>query len=258
MKSGVQPREAGQSSQSYLLFTLILSVIAIIALAAEVVIRPSAEVRSILRYTDLAICLLFFADFLIQLYQAESRLKYLGTWGWLDLLSSVPLVGVFRFGRLPRVVRIFRVLRGIKSARILTAMILGRRAQSAFLAAVLVSIVLFTMGAISVLHFEDTPEANIKSPEDAMWWAVVTLTTVGYGDRYPVTGEGRVVAAVLMIAGVGLFGTLSGFVASWFLAPVQRGETSGIARLEKELSEIKSRLAESGGKFDDKPTSGAG
>src|SRR3972149_6773059 len=70
-----------------------------------------------------------------------------------------------------------------------------------------------------VLHFEDVPEANIKGPEDAVWWAFVTMTTVGYGDRFPVTSEGRLAGALLMVAGVGLFGTFSGFVAAWFLAP---------------------------------------
>ena len=63
------------------------------------------------------------------------------------------------------------------------------------------------------------PEANIKGPEDAVWWAFVTMTTVGYGDRFPVTTEGRLAGALLMVAGVGLFGTFSGFIASWFLAP---------------------------------------
>ena len=69
------------------------------------------------------------------------------------------------------------------------------------------------------MSFEDVPEANIKGVEDAIWWAFVTITTVGYGDRFPVTSEGRLIGALLMTAGVGLFGTFSGFVASWFLAP---------------------------------------
>lgn len=232
-----------QPSQSYLLFTLILSILAIAALAVDVAVKPSPEVRSILRYADILICVLFFIDFVLQFAQAENRLRYLVTRGWLDLLSSVPAIGIFRVGRIPRVVRIFRVLRGIKSARILTAAILERRAQSAFLAAVLMSIVLLTVGAIAVLHFEDTPDANIKSPEDAMWWAVVTLTTVGYGDRFPVTTEGRIIAAALMVAGVGLFGTLSGFVAAWFLAPVQKEEESSIDRIEAELREIRQGIA---------------
>ncbi len=231
-------QDSRQTSQSYLMFTFVLSILAILALAVEVILKPSPEIRAILGYADTVICALFFIDFLIQLTQAENRLKYMVRWGWLDLLSSVPAVEILRFGRLARILRIFRVLRSVKSARILTSMILERRAQSAFLAAVLMAIVLMTVGAISVLHFEDAPESNIKTPEDALWWAVVTLTTVGYGDRFPVTSEGRVIAAVLMIAGVGLFGTLSGFVAAWFLAPVQKNEISGMDRIEGEMIKL--------------------
>jgi voltage-gated potassium channel len=72
--------------------------------------------------------------------------------------------------------------------------------------------------AIAILQVEDDLNSNIKSAEDAIWWAYVTITTVGYGDKYPVTTEGRIIAAFLMTTGVGLFGTFAGFVASWFVS----------------------------------------
>jgi voltage-gated potassium channel len=75
-------------------------------------------------------------------------------------------------------------------------------------------LVIFT-AAIAALEFE-RETGNIKTAEDALWWAVTTITTVGYGDRYPTTTEGRLVAVGLMAVGVGLFGTLSGAAASWF------------------------------------------
>lgn len=221
-----------------------LSVFAILALAVEVVLRPSDSVRRILGYADTFICVLFFGDFLVQLFQAENRRTYLCTWGWLDLLSSVPAFEVFRIGRVGRIVRIIRVLRAVKSARIITAAILERRAQSAVLAAGLLTIVLVTVCAISALHFEDAADANIKTAEDAVWWAVATVTTVGYGDRYPVTSEGRLVGVALMICGVGFIGILSGAAASWFLAPLQRREASEIERIEEELKQIKARLGQ--------------
>ena len=229
-------------NQVYLLFTLILSIIAISAIAFEVLLRPSESVLQILMYADLVICLLFFIDFIVQLMQAEDRKRYLWTWGWLDLLSSVPAIEIFRIGRVGRIVRILRVLRAVRSARMLAAAILERRAQSAVLATVLMTIILVTVGAVSVLNFEDSPETNIRTPEDAVWWAVATLTTVGYGDRYPVTSEGRFVGIVLMIAGVGFIGTLSGAAASWFLAPTQRKEVSEIGRIEEELRQIRTQL----------------
>ena len=71
--------------------------------------------------------------------------------------------------------------------------------------------------SIAVLHFETDPESNIRTAEDALWWAFATITTVGYGDCYPVTWEGRLIATILMCAGVGLFGTFSAFLAAWFI-----------------------------------------
>jgi voltage-gated potassium channel len=67
----------------------------------------------------------------------------------------------------------------------------------------LVALLLTVFCSIAILHFENDSNGNIKTAEDAIWWAFVTITTVGYGDRFPVTSEGRIIAAVLMSAGVG-------------------------------------------------------
>lgn len=214
----------------YQLFILALSLYALAALSVEVLFPVGAETRQILEISDAAVCVLFLADFLYQLASAPDRWAYFRRWGWLDLLSSVPMIDALRVGRLARVVRIIRVLRGLRSAKILASFILERRGESAFLAVALVSLLLIVFASIAVLQFEGTKSGgNIKTAEDALWWAITTITTVGYGDRFPVSTEGRIVAALLMMAGVGLFGTLSGFIASWFLAPSskQYDKTSG-------------------------------
>ena len=226
-------------NQPYLLFMLFLSIAAILALAVDVVAPLSVGSRTVLEWADTAICIVFFFDFLAQLRRAENRWRYIATWGWLDLLSSIPTVAAFRFARAARVVRIVRVLRGLRSARFITQLILERRTQSAILAALLISITVVTVGAIAMLHFESAGDGNIKSAEDALWWAVVTVTTVGYGDKFPVTTEGRVVAAFLMAVGVGLFGTITGFLASWFLAPPAGPQAGDIDHLRRELRELR-------------------
>ncbi len=76
------------------------------------------------------------------------------------------------------------------------------------------------MGSIFILFAEaGRPDANITTASDAIWWAYVTITTVGYGDHFPVTFSGRPVGMLLLTAGVGLFGVLTGFLANAFLAP---------------------------------------
>jgi voltage-gated potassium channel len=183
-------------------------------------------------------------DFFIQLFQAENKLRYLYTWGWLDLISSIPVLEVFRLGRAIRIIRILRVLRGLKSAKFITGAILEKKSQSAMLAVVLICLVLIAVSSISILHMEIPAGGNIKTAEDAVWWSIVTITTVGYGDKYPITTEGRILASVLMVAGVGLFGTISGLVASTFLMPSGRKHATEDKDIRKELEDIKIILAD--------------
>ena len=105
------------------------------------------------------------------------------------------------------------------------------------------------LGAWLVLLFEENAkESNIHNFPDALWWAVVTVTTVGYGDRFPVTGGGRTVAVVLMLVGIGLIGVLTATVASLFMkehTDANKEEIKkGHARLGEQLAVISDRLAD--------------
>lgn len=224
----------------YLVFILVLSLYAVAALAFTTFTELPAPTTTILDYADNAVCVVFFIDFVVTLLRCPNRRRYLLTWGWLDLVSSIPVVDSLRWARAARVARILRVLRGIRAAKILSEFILYRRAQSAFLAALLVSILLIVLAASAILQFETSTEANIRTAEDALWWAAVTVTTVGYGDKFPISSEGRLTAVLLMTAGVGLFGTFSGFVAAWFLeSPRRQSETEGtLAGIQEQLAGI--------------------
>jgi voltage-gated potassium channel len=229
--------------QPFQLFILALSLYALAALAAETLLPVSAGTHQLLEYADTGVCVLFFLDFLYQLFEAPSKWGYFTRWGWIDLLSSVPMVNALRVGRIARVARILRVLRGMRSTKLLASFILERRAHGAFLAATLVSLLLIVFASIAVLQFESGLEgANIKTAADALWWSAVTITTVGYGDRYPITPEGRAVAVLLMMAGVGLFGTISGFVTSWLLASPGEPRQSELELLRSDLAEIRRLL----------------
>jgi len=226
----------------YVWFMLLVSILSLVGLAITTIGHLDPEQALILDMADNFVCVLFFTDFLVSLYSAPNRWSYFLRWGWLDLLSSVPAINAFRVTRAARVLRILRVIRGIRATKVLTQFIVQRRAESAFLAVSLLSLLLVVVSSIAILQFEGTPGSNISSAEDAIWWALETITTVGYGDRYPVTAGGRLIATFLMVFGVGVFGTLSGFVASWFLKPEQEKLDSELATLIAEIRELRKRL----------------
>lgn len=231
-----------QPSSGYQIFMLALCLysLAILAYQASRPIDP-ATIR-ILEYADFSVCVVFLADFLFSLFRAPDKWRYLRTWGWLDLLSSIPTLSAARWGRAARVLRIFRVLRGLRAAKFLAGLVREKRAENAMLAASLVALMLVTFCSVAILHFEARPDANIKSADDAVWWAFATITTVGYGDRYPITDEGRVVAIILMSAGVGLFGTFSGLLASWFVGEDGASTNSEVAALRDEIAKLREDL----------------
>lgn len=229
---------SGTRTGPYDLFMLGLCVYVLVALIAETFFPLSQDTVWILNRVDNAICLIFILDFMAGLLKAPSKWEFL-KWNWIDLVSSIPNLDLFRVGRAVRVIRILRVLRGIRSTKRLVTFILAHRSRAAFSAAALVSILMTIFGSIAIMQFEVVPESNIRTPDDALWWAFVTMTTVGYGDKYPVTPEGRLLAALLMISGVGLFGTFTGFIASWFLEVGQSETDAGIEALRQEVRELK-------------------
>lgn len=226
----------------YELLMLVLSILSLSILAVAAMGALDPERTSILQFADLVVCAMFFVDFLLSLYRAPNRMRYFLRWGWLDLLSSIPMIDALRITRLARILRVLQLIRGVKATRILAQFILSRRAENTFMAVTLVSLLLVVVSSIAILYFEAVPGANIRTAGDALWWAVTTITTTGYGDHFPITPGGRIVAATLMIGGVALFGTLSGFVASWFLRPSEELRDAEIATLIKEVRELKQRL----------------
>jgi len=229
----------------YQLFMFGLGVYVLLSLAAQTFLSLSPSTDEILSRVDDLLCLVFFVDFWVNLYFAHNRLAYL-KWGWIDLLSSIPMIDMARAGRLARIIRILRAFRGVRSARFLADYLVHRRADGAFFAVALLSILLVMFSSIAILQFETVPESNIRSPQDALWWAFATITTVGYGDKYPVTTEGRMIAAVLMTAGVGMFGSFTGLVASWLLTPKNKDkqQDTELARLRMQIEEIQRHLIE--------------
>ncbi len=240
-----RPPSGGDSVlQPYELFMLLLCGYSLITLALETFIHVSDEDSKILDTVENIVCGIFLVDFLIRLAQASNKRQFM-TWGWIDLLSCIPIYEVFQAVRVIRVIRILRLLRGIRVAKILAKYLQHNRADGTILFVIFVSILLLLISSVAILQVEkDVEGANITSASDALWWSVVTMTTVGYGDKFPVTTVGRIIAAFLMVGGVGLFGMLSGSVTSWILNPVEERQEFDLEAIQRELVAIHSRLNE--------------
>lgn len=203
------------------LVILVLSVYLLGAILADTFFKLPVETHKLLHYIDTGICFIFLFDFFVRFYRAPNKLKFM-QWGWIDLLSSIPAVDFLRMGRVYRVIRVLRIIRAFRITHYLIMHIFQNKAKGAFTSAAIFAIMLIIFSSIAILQVEHAPDSNIRTAEDAIWWAYVTITTVGYGDKFPVTTEGRLVAAVLMTAGVGLFGTFTAYVASWFVVTEQK------------------------------------
>jgi voltage-gated potassium channel len=203
---------------------IILSVYILLTMLADVLFRLPENISAILAIVDDGICIVFLIEFGLRFRNAENKWKFM-KWGWIDLLSSIPAFDIFRYGRALRLIRLLRLLRAFQSTRHIIKHIMRKRKEGTFAAAGLVGILLLIFSSIAILQVETSPDSNIKSGEDALWWAFSTITTVGYGDHYPVTTEGRLIAVVLMTVGVGLFGTFAALVTSWFMGKPGESET---------------------------------
>ncbi len=158
-------------------------------------------------WIDTGLCIVMLAEWFLLLALVDRKMAFVKA-RWIDLIASIPLLLVLRPFRIVRLIRLLRLLRGIalfgKALRPWQHML----GMSIFKNAIAVAVVLLLLCSVIIMDLERN-NPNLDEFSEAVWWALVTTTTVGYGDAYPLTGEGRFVAGVLMILGVGLFGTFA-------------------------------------------------
>jgi hypothetical protein len=241
-----QPGTAELKSSGYELFLVLLSVLSV-ANTAIVLYPLEGPIHQVAVLVDSLISPVFLFDFVYRLATTRPRSTYLvRRWGWADFLAIVPVLGVFRLFRVVRVARLFRD-RG--PHRIVGDLDRARASATFFLTLFLV-IAVVEFAGMAVYVVESRGGGNIQSASDALWWGFVTITTVGYGDRYPTTDAGRVIGTLLLFAGIALFSVFTGFIANVFLAPRGRGRRRAAVAsaeadsLEADVDELRRMLAE--------------
>ena len=219
----------------------VLAVLWLPVLVVPLVARVSAGTAATLDGIDYAVWAVFAVEYLVKLYLSPSRWSFVRR-HLVDLLViAVPVL------RPLRALRLLRLLRAITLAR--AGLVLSsalKRARDLLthhgLHFVLLSVlVIIGVGSAVELAFEQhAPGATIHNFGDALWWSIVTVTTVGYGAEAPVSAGGRGVAVMLMITGIGLVGVLSATVASYFVG--QRADQD-MTELHRRLDRIEAALA---------------
>jgi voltage-gated potassium channel len=241
------PSQGVRNDSAYDLFILGIAIYSMVILVA-LLFPLSLHIRQALVILDDWLSLIYLFDFLRSFIRAPSKLGYMKL-GWLDMLAAVPLFpfalpSYFHFVRLVRLAQVAIIL-GKVHARDLWRQVLRRRAETTFLTVAFIALVLIGVASVTVLLAESQARhANIITGGDALWWAISTVTTVGYGDRYPVTEFGRVTGVVLMLVGISVFGALTSYLASAFLSPRMRREDTELTEIKAELAEIKEMLRE--------------
>jgi voltage-gated potassium channel len=238
------PRE----SNAYSIFMLVLTVLSL-AIMVLLLLPLNQATLDVLRVYDNLICVVFLVDFAVNLAASHPKREYfIGRRGWLDLIGSVPSFGLFpisgllRLARISRLARVTRILRG-SNRKELVADVIQNRGQYALFITVLSALLVLTASSVLMIQFESgAADANITTGGDALWWSFVTITTVGYGDQFPVTTLGRMVGVFVMFAGVGIIGSLASILAS-VLVPQPEPDDGPVERLPMDTATVSVELA---------------
>ena len=216
------------------LLSLILSFLALFVISGLLFAPIDNESKQVLIGLDFIICSVFLLQLTIDLFRSENKTSYLKV-HWIDFLASIPMVEPLRFARIFQILRVILVLRSSK--RIFRELFRNRK-ETTLASIILLLVLLLTIGAGTILLLEHKePGANITTGHDALWWAFVTISTVGYGDHYPVTASGKLVASLVIVCGVGVFGMISGLITSLITEPTD-SQNQRIESKDKKLDLI--------------------
>jgi voltage-gated potassium channel len=233
----------GMEHKNFIYESFILAITSLAVLNILLILLTNdPDMDRVLVIVNFSISLILLVDFGYRLFSSDNKRRYFSKeYGWLDLLGSIPLYWMPVF----RLLRIFRILRFLRQTGMIQLLRDYRdNPASSILAAVSFLVLLvIQVGSYLIIGIElRSPEANITAPLDALWWALVTVTTVGYGDKYPVTNAGRVIGALVILLGVVMFSVLTSFFSSKFYQRTTNQDVEARAKGEPGAEELQALL----------------
>lgn len=218
-------------------FILILSVYVLIELGYEIIYDLSESQAFIINTIDLVICLIFLTDFFFFLFKSKDKKGYIKRY-WIDFIASIPFMTIFRFFRVARVFRIIRLARGIKAIIPIFRKLGTTKSQNILIAYIAIVAIVLLYCSLAFFEFERGVNPNVKVYYDALWWGFVTLTTIGYGDIFPFTTQGRIIGMILSLMGMGFFSLVTAELATKFMKMAQNNNHRDVDPNEDKYDEI--------------------
>ena len=206
--------------QSFDIAIQALIVVSLVTFSLETLPDLSVGTKRILQFIEFVTVAIFTVEYLLRMFVADNRMKFATSFfGVIDLLAILPFLATsvdlrsLRAFRLLRLFRVFKLVRYSKAIqRFHRAFLIAREELVLYFS---VTLLLLFLTAVGIYHFErDAQPEAFKSIPHSLWWAVATLTTVGYGDVYPVTAGGRFFTFLVLLIGLGIVAVPAGLVAS--------------------------------------------
>ena len=231
MKNKIKNIIENQDSKIGYLFDIVIQffiILSIIAFSIETLPDLTPQFISYLNIIELVIIYVFTVEYLLRFYVADKKVKYIFSfYGLVDLIAILPF---YIFTNIDlRSIRIVRLLRLIKLFRFNKSMITLKAALSKIKNELIlfsfITFILLYISSIGIYFFENSAQPeNFKSIFHCLWWAVCTLTTVGYGDIYPITNGGKIFTGIVTLIGVGIIAIPTGLIASSFISALKENE----------------------------------
>ncbi|WP_143824608.1 potassium channel family protein [Neiella marina] len=238
------------STSLYEFMMMMLSIVSVVLALLLLIKDMDPGIYRLLRVFDLIVCGVFFIAFWTGFWRADHKWQYAKS-HWYDLVASIPFSESLR---LLRIVQVYRVAKMLYLTKGRFDFHFVSRLGNTVAGLLLLELLIIFGGSFLVFYLETgLPHAPITEPEEAIWWALVTVSTVGYGDFYPITDVGRLAASVLIVIGVGNYALLSGYFAQQFLGRDEEEEAiktavrdthSEVKMLREELRELRQQLSE--------------
>jgi voltage-gated potassium channel len=211
---------------------LALALIFLLVLAAPILDPTMPDyVDTLLTVANVVIWALFAVDYAVRLWLVDDRKRYVRT--------HLPDLAAALFPAL----RPLRLLRLFSIGHMLAQRARGGLAGEAAKLVTVASALVIFVGGVAILDVErNAPEANITQPTDAFWWALTTMTTVGYGDRFPVTEAGRLIGAAVMLLGIALLGVLTAAIAAWFIREISSKDEENLEPVENRIAALEAKI----------------